>query len=164
MGLPEEFLNEYLPELIKENVKIELMGWRESLPLHTRRAVENAIEQTKENTGLRLNFALNYGSRLEIVEALKEVAKKVTTNEIPLEAISEDLISQHLMSSQLPDPDLLIRTSGEHRLSNFMLWQLAYTEFYFVDEYWPDFSEECLVNAIDVYQKRQRRFGGVSSS
>lgn len=161
MKLPEEFLGTFLPELVKENVQVKMMGYREKLPAHTLRAVESAINETKNNTGLILNFALNYGSRAEILEAVKHVLNDSNNGIISEKDLNEEIFSSYLMTSELADPDLLIRTSGEIRLSNFMLWQLAYSEFWFTDVLWPDFGEEHFVEAIEVYQNRQRRFGGV---
>ncbi|MBM6618412.1 isoprenyl transferase [Bacillus suaedaesalsae] len=161
MKLPEEFLGTFLPELIEQNVKVQMMGNPEEIPKHTRSAVEKAMEKTKENTGLILNFALNYGSRDEITQAVKYIIKDVQNGKLTEEGISEELLSEYLMTSSLQDPDLLIRTSGEHRLSNFMLWQLAYTEFWFTDVLWPDFSEEELIQAIGEFQMRGRRYGGI---
>ncbi|MDQ0230502.1 isoprenyl transferase [Metabacillus malikii] len=161
MKLPEEFLNTYLPELIKENVQVRIIGDRQKLPEHTLRAVNRAINDTKNNTGLILNFALNYGSRAEILNAVQSMIKDVKTGKLAETDIDEKLFSDYLMTHFLQDPDLLIRTSGEIRLSNFMLWQLAYTEFWFTDVLWPDFSEQDLLKAIYTYQQRGRRFGGI---
>ncbi|MBB5323641.1 undecaprenyl diphosphate synthase [Anoxybacillus tepidamans] len=161
MKLPEQFLATFLPELIEENVNVRVIGNRSQLPEHTRRAVEKAIEETKHNTGLVLNFALNYGSRAEITYAMQEMAKQVQQGDLSPEQINEEVVSSYLMTKDLKDPDLLIRTSGEIRLSNFMLWQLAYTEFWFTDVLWPDFTEQHLLQAIAEFQKRGRRFGGV---
>ncbi|RXI97976.1 isoprenyl transferase [Anaerobacillus alkaliphilus] len=161
MRLPERYLSVELPKLIEENVKVRLMGCKDSLPTHTIKAVDNAIEKTKENTGLILNFALNYGSRDEIVTAIQAIATKVAEGKINPSDVSNTLVSEHLMTSELRDPDLLIRTSGEIRLSNFMLWQLAYTEFWFTDVLWPDFTEQHFLEAVNVYQQRTRRYGGI---
>lgn len=161
MRLPEEFLSTFLPELVAENVKVEMMGDHTNLPAHTLRAITKAKEATKDNTGLVLNFALNYGSRSEIVDSVKELAAQVAAGTLDPADITEEHISSGLMTSSLPEPDLLIRTSGEVRLSNFMLWQLAYTEFWFTDTLWPDFNEDSLIEAIENYQKRNRRFGGL---
>lgn len=161
MRLPEEFLSVFLPELIEENVRVEMMGYHHNLPAHTYEAVRKAKEATKDNTGLVLNFALNYGSRAEIVDAVKNIASQVAAGTLDVSEITEDHIASGLMSSEMPEPDLLIRTSGEVRLSNFMLWQLAYTEFWFTETLWPDFGEESLLEAIENYQKRNRRFGGL---
>lgn len=161
MRLPEEFLGTYLPELIEQNVQVQMMGNMESLPEHTKRAIQKAMDKTAMNDGLILNFALNYGSRDEIVQAVSQIARDVQAGYVAVEEISEQLLSNHLMTKHLSDPDLLIRTSGEVRLSNFMLWQLAYTEFWFTDTLWPDFDEACLMDAIENYQKRNRRYGGL---
>jgi len=161
MKLPEEFLGTFLPELVEENVRVEMMGYKESLPPHTLGAIGRAMEETKDNDGLVLNFALNYGSRAEILEAVKGVLNDCKSGILNEENLNEDVFSNYLMTKGLGDPDLLIRTSGEIRLSNFMLWQLAYTEFWFTDVLWPDFSEEHFVEAVEVFQNRQRRFGGV---
>jgi undecaprenyl diphosphate synthase len=161
MKLPGEFLNTFLPDLIKENVQVQIMGKKELLPLHTIEAVDEAIKKTKSNTGLILNFALNYGSRDEITAAVKAIASNVKQGKIDPSKIDEELIERHLMTHGLNDPDLLIRTSGEVRLSNFMLWQLAYSEFWFTDVYWPDFSEDHLREAISQFAQRGRRYGGV---
>lgn len=161
MKLPEKFLFTYLPELVEENIRVRTMGSKENLPRHTVKAVDAALEQTKGNTGMILNFALNYGSRFEITEAVKKLSMDVKAGEIDPEHIEESTLSSYMLSPELGDPDLLIRTSGEIRLSNFMLWQLAYTELWFTDVLWPDFKEEQLVQAISEYQKRGRRFGKI---
>jgi len=161
MKLPEEFLGTFLPELIEENVQVKMIGYKEQLPSHTLRAIEKAMEDTKNNNGMILNFALNYGSRSEILDAVKRVLNDCQEGIIDMNELNEDIFSSYLMTSELEDPDLLIRTSGEIRLSNFMLWQMAYTEFWFTEVLWPDFAEEHLIKAIEVFQKRQRRFGGV---
>ena len=161
MKLPQQFLEMEIDELMENNVQVRMMGDIENLPAHTRAAVAVAMQKTAKNTGLVLNFALNYGGRLEIIEAVKLIASQVAQQQIQLDDIDEELLSSYMQSEQMPDPDLLIRTSGEVRLSNFMLWQLAYSEFYFTDVYWPEFSEEHFTAAIEEYQRRARRFGGV---
>ncbi|WP_020615251.1 isoprenyl transferase [Paenibacillus daejeonensis] len=161
MKLPQEFLSIELDDLIKNNVQVKMMGYRESLPDYTLDAVEEAITKTAENTGLVLNFALNYGSRKEMVDAMRQVAADVRDGRLDPEAIDESDIGSRLLSSDLPDPDLLIRTSGELRISNFMLWQLAYSELWFTDVYWPEFTDEHFYDAIREYQRRARRYGGV---
>lgn len=127
--------------------------------------MKNACEKTKHNSGLILNFALNYGGRAEITEAVKVIANEVSQGKLAIDAITEDTISQHLMTNQLPylyrNPDLIIRTSGELRLSNFLPWQSAYSEFYFTPVFWPDFKEKELLQAISEFNNRHRRFGGV---
>ncbi|WP_042456378.1 isoprenyl transferase [Neobacillus dielmonensis] len=161
MKLPEEFLDTFLPELVDNNVRVKMMGYKDQLPKHTLRAIEQAMEQTKHNDGLILNFALNYGSRAEILDAVKLVLNDYKDGNLNENDINEEVFSSYLMTSEFADPDLLIRTSGEIRLSNFMLWQLAYSEFWFTEVLWPDFREEHLIEAIEVYQNRQRRFGGI---
>ncbi|PYZ98042.1 isoprenyl transferase [Alteribacter lacisalsi] len=161
MRLPERFLKSELPKLIEENVQVRITGSKEALPDHTREAVNKAIDDTRHNDGMVLNFALNYGSRHEMVEAVKNLYSKVEDGEMSIDEVNEEAISSSLMTGGLADPDLLIRTSGEIRLSNFMLWQLAYAEFWFTDVLWPDFSENHFEEAIAVYQKRTRRYGGV---
>lgn len=161
MKLPQEFLSVYLPDLIKENVKIEVIGHLERLPKSTQKAINNALEKTKHNTGLVLNIAMNYGSRLEMVDVVKSIAEDIRLNKLTPDQIDEQTINQRLYTSHLPEPDLLIRTSGEIRLSNFLLWQLAYTEFWFTDAYWPAFSEHEFKQALLAYQQRKRRYGGL---
>ncbi|MGX7417734.1 isoprenyl transferase [Carnobacterium gallinarum] len=164
MQLPVDFFDTFVPDLIKENVKVNVMGFVDQLPVHTKKAVEKAIEDTKNNTGMILNFALNYGSRSEMLEATKLIAKKVQENQLTVDEITEETYSEALMTHTLgkyQDPDLLIRTSGEERISNFLLWQIAYSEFYFTQILWPDFDESVLEMAIGVYQSRHRRFGGL---
>jgi undecaprenyl diphosphate synthase len=161
MKLPGEFLSTYLPELIEKNVKVEMIGNVEMLPEHTKKAIRKAMEATKDNDGMTLNFAMNYGSRLELVEALKKIATLVEDGLLQVDDIDDSMISSHLMTAHLPEPDLLIRTSGEVRLSNFMLWQLAYAELSFTSVLWPDFDEACMIHAMEEFQLRHRRFGSV---
>ncbi|MFC5702099.1 isoprenyl transferase [Cohnella faecalis] len=161
MKLPQEFLALELQELIDKNVQVRMMGQKDVLPSHTVAAVEEAVRRTEGNTGLILNFALNYGSRNEMVDAVREIARSSADGKLDPEAIDEALFERHLLSSGLPDPDLLIRTSGELRLSNFMLWQLAYSEFWFTDVYWPEFGQQHFYDAIREYQRRARRYGGL---
>ncbi|MCP8969026.1 isoprenyl transferase [Ectobacillus ponti] len=163
MKLPQEFLGTFLPELVSENVQVRLMGHKEGLPAHTLAAVERAMAETAHNTGMVLNFALNYGSRDEMVYAVKNLVTDSIEGKFTAEDVTEQLLSSYLMTSSLPvqDPDLLIRTSGEIRISNFMLWQIAYTELWFTEDYWPDFTEAHLLEAVMSFQKRGRRFGGV---
>jgi undecaprenyl diphosphate synthase len=157
MKLPKEFLHVYLPEMIENNVKIDTIGDFASLPPHTKDAINHAMEETKHNDGLLLNFALNYGGRYEIIRAIKQVMD----DDIRADEIDEEMFKHYLYTKELMDPDLLIRTSGEQRLSNFLLWQSAYTEFWFTDVLWPDFNEELFKEALFDYQKRKRRYGGI---
>ena len=161
MSLPGQFLTSFMPEVMERNIKIEMIGVMDSLPEHTQTVLKKAMEQTKNNTGLVLNFAMNYGGRAEIVMAMQNVMQQIKEGKLHLEDVTEQHLSNEMMTAHLPEPDLLIRTSGEVRLSNFMLWQLAYTEFWFTDVHWPDFDEKCLIEAISVYQNRNRRYGGL---
>ena len=164
MDLPEKMFTSFMPELMENNVKVEVIGVVEKLPENTRKAVEDAIEQTKNNTGLKLIFALNYGSKDEIVTAVKRIAQGAANNEYKVEEIDEQLISDNLFTKDTPDPDLLIRTSGEQRISNFLLWQIAYSEFIFTKVAWPDFVEEEFYKTLLEYQSRDRRFGGLNEN
>lgn len=159
MTLFQNYLDDYSKRADSENIKVKIIGSRENLSNKMIDKIEKCMERTKNNTGITFNIALNYGGRDEIVAAVKEIAQKVKQNEIEIKDITEELISSNLYTKGQPDPDLLIRTSGELRLSNFLPWQLVYTEFLFVDKYWPDFSEADLDEAISVYQKRNRKFG-----
>lgn len=161
MKLPQQFLEIELDELVANNVQVRMMGSRENLPPHTISALEEAINKTAGNTGLVLNFALNYGSRMEMLDAIRGIAKDVQKGKLDIDAIDDQMMSDRLLSGGLPDPDLLIRTSGELRLSNFMLWQLAYSELWFTDLYWPEFKEKHFYEAIEQYQRRARRYGGL---
>lgn len=161
MRLPQEFLSIELDDLVRNNVQVRMMGYREELPEHTLAAVEEAIRRTSDNTGLVLNFALNYGSRKEMMDAVRSIARDTAEGRISPGTLSEADFESRLLSSGLPDPDLLIRTSGELRISNFMMWQLAYSELWFTDVYWPEFTEEHFYAAIGEYQRRARRYGGL---
>jgi len=164
MQLPVDFFDTFVPELMEQNIKVQVMGFTEQLPKHTQESVKQAVSVTGKNTGMVLNFALNYGGRSELLEASKALAKKVKAGEIGVEDITESLFEESLMTCTLKEyqnVDFMIRTSGEERISNFMLWQNAYSEFYFSQVLWPDFNEQALEQAIGVYQKRHRRFGGL---
>lgn len=151
-----------LNDLLKNNVRLITIGSLLDLPSKTRESLLFGIEQTKHCSGLTLNLALSYGGRKEIVDAVRSISKRVKSGELDAGEIDEELFSNSLYTANLPDPDLLIRTSGEFRISNFLLWQLAYTEIYISDLLWPDFRREDLYDAIRSYQKRERRFGRVS--
>ncbi len=161
MNLLVEYLRSELDELHKENVKLLTLGDISRLPESALAEVVAAKEKTKNNTGMILNIALNYGSRLEISEAAKKIAEEVKAGELRIEDIDESTISEHLYTAGQPDPDLVIRTSGEERISNFLLYQIAYAEFIFVKESWPDFTFERYREALLIYQNRHRRFGGL---
>lgn len=162
MSLLNKFIENELDELHKNNVKLVIMGDIMGLPFTNRKAVEYAINKTKNNTGLVLNIGLNYGSRAEIVNSIKLILNDFNKNLIRMENINEELVSNYLYTKNMPDPDLMIRTGGELRLSNFMLYQLAYSEFYFTDILWPDFNKDELNKAIKYFVNRNRRFGGVN--
>ena len=150
-------------DLMKNNIKLQVIGNHESLPKLVIKGLNKVIEQTKNNTALTLTIALSYGSRQEIVNAFKNISKKVVNNEISIEEIDENIINNHLYTFTLPDVDLLIRTSGEKRISNFLLWQIAYAELHFTDVLWPDFSKNEFYNAIIEFQNIERRFGKTSA-
>lgn len=150
------------PTLMDNNVRLLTIGDTSRLPENARKKFLKLIDDTSCNTGLSLVLALSYSSRWEITYAAQRIAEEVKRGELNIEAITEETISQHLTTAAIPDPDLLIRTSGELRISNYLLWQLAYSEFYFTDCYWPDFNEEEFCKAIVDYQHRERRFGKTS--
>ncbi len=153
-------LNAFIKEKDKQNIRLRVIGNTSELSKGIQKLIHKAVEMTKDNTGLTLNIAFNYGGRPELIMAMKNIAKEVKENKIDIDDINEELISNHLYTAGQPDPDLLIRTSRELRTSNFLPWQIIYTEFYFPDKHWPAFGEEDLLEAIRVYQKRNRRFGG----
>ena len=155
-------INKEVKGLHKNNVKFNIIGDLKMLPPSTRKGLEEGISLTSQNTGLNLSLALNYGSRQEMLEATQTLAMQVKDGLISVGDINEELFSKYLYTNGIPDPDLMIRTSGESRLSNFLLWQSAYTEIYMTSTYWPDFREKELLEAILDYQKRERRFGKVS--
>jgi len=155
-------LRSELKSLHENNIRLNTIGNLEMLPASARKELLEAIEKTKSNTRMVLTIALSYGSREEIVSAVKHICDKVKNNIISIDAVDESIINQHLYTQNLPDVDLLIRTSGEHRISNFLLWQIAYAELYFTDVLWPDFKEEDLYEAIISFQQRERRFGKTS--
>jgi len=162
MTLLLKTINKEVKELHKNNVKFTVIGDLAMLPRSTRKGLQDGIELTQDNGGLNLCLALNYGSRQEMIDAIQSLASKVQSGEMEPEEINEAIFSNALYTKGIPDPDLLIRTSGECRLSNFLLWQSAYTEIFITDTYWPEFREEQLMDAITVYQLRERRFGKVS--
>ena len=159
MNLMMNYLESYSKRADSENIKVQILGNRQGLSDKMNDLIEKCMERTKDNTGITFNIALNYGGRDEILGAVKNIAEKIQNNEMKIEDITEQTISDNLYTKGQPDPDLLIRTSGEIRLSNFLPWQLVYSEFVFVDKNWPDFSEKDLDEAIEEYQKRNRKFG-----
>lgn len=148
--------------LMQNNIKLTTIGNLSTLPNRVQNQLEEIKITTQNNTRLNLCLALSYGGRQEIVDACKKIVNQVKNSEIKIEDITESTINKHLYAPNMPNPELLVRTSGEHRLSNFLLWQCAYTEFYFTKEYWPDFNKESLYSAILAYQQRERRFGKTS--
>ena len=164
MKLPITFFDTFVPELVEQGVRVKVTGNVEGLPQATQDAVTRAISDTAHGTKMILNFALNYGSRDELTQMTRSIAQQFANGEIVPEAIDEKLIAQNLQTSflgELADPDLLIRTSGEERISNFLLWQIAYSELVFTDTLWPDFNEQTFMEMIKEYQKRDRRFGAI---
>ena len=159
MLLLQNYLDDYSKRADTENIKVKILGDISALSEGMQKSINKCMERTKNNTGVTFNIALNYGGRDELVRAIKQIAGEVKEGKIALDDISEEMVSNNLYTKGEPDPDLLIRTSGELRLSNFLPWQLVYTEFLFVDKNWPDFTEEDLDNAIIEYQKRTRKFG-----
>ena len=148
-----------LPEMMEEQVKLHVIGNISILPPHTKKTLVSCIEETSQNTGLNLVLAISYSSRWEITTAMRNIASEVEFGQLNVDDINEDTISKHLTTHNIPDPDLLIRTGGEFRISNFLMWQLSYSELYFSNKFWPDFREEDLYEAIVDYQTRERRFG-----
>ena len=162
MGLLVQTLKDEFEDMFKNNIKLNAIGDLDTLPNEVREELYTIIESTKDNTGMTLTLALSYGGKQEIFKAVKEISEKVKNDIICLDNFDDSVINDHLYTSNLPDVDLLIRTSGEKRISNFLLWQIAYAELYFTDVYWPDFTEEDLEKAIVEYQNRERRFGKTS--
>ena len=160
MLLLQNYLDDFSKRADTENIKIKVLGDITALSKGMQASINKAMERTKDNTGIVMNVAFNYGGRPELIYAFKKIATKIKDNELDIEDINEELISNNLYTAGQPDPDLMIRTSGELRTSNFLPWQLAYTEFYFVSKHWPDFTEKDLDEAIEEYQRRNRKFGG----
>ncbi len=159
MMLLQSYLDDYSKRADTENIRVKILGDISALAPGMQKSIYNCMERTKNNTGVTFNIALNYGGRDEIVKAIKSIASKVKEGNLDIQDISEEMVSNNLYTKEEPDPDLLIRTSGEMRLSNFLPWQLVYSEFLFIDKNWPDFTEEDLDSAIMEYQKRTRKFG-----
>lgn len=162
MRLPIDFFDKFMPKLMENNVRINIMGFLDELPEKTYLVTQKAMAETANNTGMVLNFAFNYGSRREITAGVQEITRQVKAGKINPSDIDEKMVSDHLLTHSLTpydDPDLLIRTSGEERLSNFLLWQMAYTEFSFSNKLWPDFDKNDLENLVKDYYGRNRRFG-----
>ncbi len=159
MALLQSYLDDYSKRADSENIKVKILGDITALSQGMQKSIINCMERTKNNTGITFNIALNYGGRAEIIRAVKTIAEKCKNETIDIQDIDEQMISDNLYTAGQPDPDLVIRTSGELRLSNFLPWQVVYSEFLFVNKNWPDFTEQDLDNAIIEYQKRTRKFG-----
>jgi undecaprenyl diphosphate synthase len=157
----EDFLSREMARMHKDNIRFKVIGRREPLPQRVLAQMRKAVEKTRDNTGLTLVLALNYGSRQEIVDGIRKFAEAFKKGKAELEDIGEDNFGEYLYTAGIPDPDLLIRTSGEVRLSNFLLWQLSYAEMYFTKKFWPDFRKKDLEEAIEEYHKRHRKFGAI---
>lgn len=164
MALYEEYLMSMRPMLMRENVRLVHMGRRQGLPEGVISELDRTMDLTRDNTGMIFAFALNYGGRTEIVDAVRHLAEKCLAGELEVDEIDEACFGRHLYSAVMPDPDLLIRTANEMRVSNFMLWQISYSEFYVTDKYWPDFGEEDLDKALVAYAQRDRRYGALSQT
>ncbi len=164
MQLLREYLRKELPAIHKNNIRLVVIGRPEELPRAVRRDVEEAMRITADNTGMKLAVALNYGGRAELVDAVNAILAEKRTNGAASKPVDEETISRHLYTAGLPDPDLLVRTSGEMRVSNFLLWQIAYAEIYVTETLWPDFHRVSLLEALLDFQKRERRYGGLGES
>ncbi len=164
MMLLKKFIKSEKQDLLKKNIRFNIIGQRHKLPLDVQKEIDIAEKLTNNNDKMLLNLCLSYGSREEITFAVKQIAKKIESKELGLSDITEDLICDHLYTKTMPDPDLIIRTGGEYRLSNFLLWQAAYSEIYICDTLWPDFSKEEFIDILKDFQKRDRRFGKVACS
>jgi undecaprenyl diphosphate synthase len=159
MALLKKYIRSEINELHKNNIRVKAIGDLKKLPEDVLRLIHDGVKKTENNSGMILNVALSYSGRDEILQSVSKIAEKVSLNKLNISEIDEEIFSDHLFTAGLPDPDLLIRTSGELRISNFLLWQIAYTEIYVTDVLWPDFKSKDLHKALDDYQKRKRRFG-----
>jgi undecaprenyl diphosphate synthase len=164
MRLLREYLRKELPVIHRNNIRLLVIGRPDQLPEAVRTDVERAMQQTSGNSGMQLAVALNYGGRAELVDAFNRILDRVRNNGLANARVDEEMISQHLYTAGLPDPDLLIRTSGEMRVSNFLLWQIAYAEIYVTETLWPDFTRAQLLEALLDFQKRERRYGGLAEA
>lgn len=162
-GLLRRFVASDLERLIENNVNVRIIGSREGLEPSLRKTIENVEQRTRDNTGLKLCVAFNYGGKAEIADAMRQIARRVADGQLSPEAIDEQTIGNALYTAGMPDPDIIIRTSGEQRFSNFLLWQSAYSELAFVGCNWPDFDETTFVSVLEDYSARERRFGGVEA-
>ncbi len=161
MDLPKEFEQTFKGKFEENDIRVMFSGRRDRFPTHVQELIERVEEKTKDRKGLVLNICFDYGSYTEITDGVKEIVKEVQNGELKVDDITSDVISNHLYTKELPKLDLMIRTSGEERISNFLLWQIAYSEFYFAKKHWPAFNRKELFKALDNFQKRNRRFGGL---
>jgi undecaprenyl diphosphate synthase len=164
MMLLKKFIVSERQELLKNNIRLNIIGQKHRLPLDVQKEVDATMDVTKNNKKMVLNLALSYGAREEITTAVRKIAKKIESKDLEPRDITQDLVSDHLYTKAMPDPDLIIRTSGEYRLSNFLLWQAAYSEIYISDTLWPDFSKTEFIEILKNFQERDRRFGKVACS
>tara|TARA_B100001750_G_C15503908_1_gene599023 strand:+ start:247 stop:921 length:675 start_codon:yes stop_codon:yes gene_type:complete len=162
MALLSSTIKSEISKMKENNIKFNIIGFRDKLPQKINAQLDFAISETKNNDGLKLNLALAYGARSELIHAISLLIDQLTNDNLKIDDINEEIISQNLFTKDIPDPDLLIRTGGENRLSNFLLWQSAYTELYFSNKFWPDFNKEDLYEALHDYERRDRRFGRVN--
>ena len=162
MSLLSSTIKSEIKKMKDNNIRFNVIGFRDKLPSKINQELDSAIFETKANNGLKLNLALAYSSRAELINSISKLVNKVIINQLSIDDINETIINNNLLTKDIPDPDLLIRTGGENRLSNFLLWQSAYTELYFSNKFWPDFDEEDLYKALYDYQKRERRFGQIN--
>ena len=163
MNMIDAVVKRQMGKMMKDNIRFQIIGRKERIPEPVFSTIKKGIDKTSNNTGLKLNLAFNYGARTEIVDAVKEIVSEVNMGKLTIDEISEGIFSKFLYTKDLPDPELMIRTSGEIRISNFLLWQLSYSELYFTDKFWPDFNREEFEKAIINYQDRKRRFGGIAN-
>ena len=163
MGLLKNYLQKELSRMLKNEIRLTCIGDIRKLPGDVRQVLEQAMEETAQNEKFTLNLALNYGGRAELIQAIRTIAEDVQSRTLSVDDINEQVVDKHLYTQSLPDPDLLIRTGGEARLSNFLLWQISYAEIYFTDVMWPEFRKEAFREAILEYQRRERRFGKTSA-
>lgn len=159
MKLLERYLLKELPQMMENSIRLNAIGRLDLLPAAAQKTLQKCIKKTENNKGMVLNLALSYGGRAEIIDAVKQMAHDIEEGKVKAEDITEDRLASYLYTAGMPDPDFLIRTSGELRVSNFLLWQIAYSEIYVTETLWPDFAEEDLITALLDYQKRERRFG-----
>ncbi len=162
MHLLEQYMIEERETIMDNNVRVRMLGRRDEIPEQVLRELDKTVELSSTNTGMWLNLAINYGGRAELVDAVQAIAERIETRELSPNQIDESTIAQHLYTAGAPDPDLLIRTAGEMRISNFLLWQISYTEIWVTEKCWPEFDEATLHDAIRGYAARQRRFGGLA--